>query len=163
MSSFIVIFVKMTSLPLTLLSFSRMLKLYIALETRLAFLWTSIKHSTNRNIMLVIVPLFSMLVTLSGCRPQRHDKLSPKWSGPFRIYGRPSENAYLLHTHEGDALPSPVSAQHLKLARFNTSIIDRSPLDSAASTSSSPLRLELPMLPLRHLPIPHSVRPRRTT
>ena len=69
--------------------------------------------------------------------PQRNNKLSPKWSGPFRIYGRPSENAYLLHTSNGEVLPSPVSVEHLKLAHFDLSAIDHSSFDVPPVSSPS--------------------------
>ena len=42
------------------------------------------------------------------------DKLSPKWTGPFRVTEALGNGAYRLETLEGGAIPRTWNATHLK-------------------------------------------------
>jgi len=45
---------------------------------------------------------------------QLDNKLSPKWTGPFRVTEAFGNRAYMLETLEGDAIPRTWNATHLK-------------------------------------------------
>ena len=47
-----------------------------------------------------------------------NNKIAQDWSGPFRIYARPSETVYLIHDAEGKPHDAPVSVRHLKPVRL---------------------------------------------
>jgi len=46
---------------------------------------------------------------------EMENKLSPKWTGPFRITEALGNGAYRLETLEGGAIPRTWNATHLKL------------------------------------------------
>ena len=46
---------------------------------------------------------------------EMENKLSPKWTGPFRITEALGNGAYGLETLEGGAIPRTWNATHLKL------------------------------------------------
>ena len=48
-------------------------------------------------------------------RYQIENKLSPKWTGPFRVVEALGNNAYKLKTLEGGAIPRMWNAKNLKI------------------------------------------------
>ena len=97
--------------------------------------------------------------------PSPSNKFAPRWKGPYRVYGKPSETTYLIHDALGNVRPSPVSVQNLKPVRFDTSSIDGFPLSNSSvslSSSSSSTTSRLGSQPLPRsasLPPSTSVRP----
>ena len=60
----------------------------------------------------VEIALLSLLCTRQY---EMENKLSPKWTGPFRITEALGNGAYRLETLEGGAIPRTWNATHLKL------------------------------------------------
>jgi transposase InsO family protein len=46
--------------------------------------------------------------------PSRTHKFSPRWIGPYRIYGKPSATQYQISDSTGKPRPNPVDIRHLK-------------------------------------------------
>jgi len=55
------------------------------------------------------------LVMRKAYQYEMENKLSPKWTGPFRITEALGNSAYCLETLEGGAIPRTWNATHLKL------------------------------------------------
>ena len=55
------------------------------------------------------------LVMREAHQYEMENKLSPKWTGPFRITEALGNGAYRLETLEGGAIPRTWNATHLKL------------------------------------------------
>ena len=55
------------------------------------------------------------LVMRKAHQYEMENKLSPKWTGPFRITEALGNGAYRLETLEGGAIPRTWNATHLKL------------------------------------------------
>ena len=55
------------------------------------------------------------LVMRKAHQYEMENKLSPKWTGPFRITEALENGAYRLETLEGGAIPRTWNAMHLKL------------------------------------------------
>ena len=77
----------------------------------------AVKRTVERKYNSKIKPRqfrYGDLVIRKAHQYEMENKLSPKWTGPFRITEALGNGAYRLETLEGGAIPRTWNATHLK-------------------------------------------------